>query len=351
MEFLDRVYGGNPVKQWLIALMITVVAYFVLRVIQGIATGRLARHAETTHNPVDDLLVNILKRTKFITLLFAAAYLASTTLTIKASLAAFCEKAVILVLILQGGLWASAGVNFWLRLILQKRMDQDAASTATISLLGFITRVILWVIVFLLLLANLGVNITGLLAGLGVGGIAVALAVQNVLGDLLASLSIVLDKPFIVGDIIEIDGLVGTVEYIGLKTTRLRSINGEQLILSNNDLLKSRIRNHKRMKDRRVTLKLGVTYQTPPEKLARINAIVREVVEKQSNVRFDRVHFKDFGDSALNFESVYWIDDPDYHLYMTIREAVNMEIFRRFQEEGIEFAYPTRTLFVQNQSR
>ena len=348
MEFLDKIYWGNPVKHWLTAVVITVVVFSILRVIQGVATRKLSRLAETTQNSVDDLLVNMLRKTKFFILLLASAYVASYAITLKPSIASMCEKAVILVLIVQGGLWAGAGVNFWLSLILQKRMDQDASSTATISLLAFVTRVVIWVIVFLLILANLGVNITGLLAGLGVGGIAVALAVQNILGDLLASLSIVLDKPFIVGDPIEIDGLSGTVEYIGLKTTRLRSINGEQLIFSNNDLLKSRIRNYKRMKDRRVTLNLGVTYQTPPEKLARINDIVRETIEGRDHVRFDRVHFKDYGDSSLNFETVYWINDPDYHLYMDTRQAVNFEIFRRFQAEGIEFAYPTRTLFVQN---
>src|SRR5512145_718856 len=349
MEFLEIVYWGNPVLHWLIALAITIVVFCLLKVIQHIAIKRLAKLAESTQTQVDDVLVNILKKTKFFILLVASAYVASYSITLKPSVVSLCEKAVILALIVQGGLWASAGVNFWLRLVLQKRMDQDASSTATISLLGFITRVVLWVIIFLLILANLGVNITGLIAGLGVGGIAVALAVQNILGDLLASLSIVLDKPFIVGDTIDIDGLIGTVEYIGLKTTRLRSINGEQLILSNNDLLKSRIRNYKRMRERRVMFNVGVTYQTPLEKLSRVNDIVRQSIESQSQVRFDRVHFKDYGDSSLNFATVYWITNPDYQLYMDIRQAINLEIFRRFQEEGIEFAYPTRTLFIEKQ--
>ncbi|MEQ8215048.1 MAG: mechanosensitive ion channel family protein, partial [Smithellaceae bacterium] len=201
----------------------------------------------------------------------------------------------------------------------------------------------------LLILDNLGFNITSLVAGLGIGGVAVALAVQNILGDLFASLSIVIDKPFVVGDFIVIDQLRGTVEHVGLKTTRLRSLSGEQLIFSNNDLLKSRIQNFKRMTERRVVFGFGVTYQTPQDKLPLINGIVREIIEKQEHVNFDRVHFKEFGNSALNFEVVYIVKDQDYNLYMNIQQAINLEMFRRFQEEKIEFAYPTQTLFVQHE--
>jgi len=349
MEFLDKVYWGNPIKHWLTALLITLVVFCLLRILQSIATGKMARLAEKTENQIDDLLVSVLKKTKFFILLAASAYVGSYAIILKPSIASLCEKAVVLVLIVQGGLWAGAGINFWLYLILKKRTDQDASGTTTITLLGFISRVVLWVLVFLLILGNLGVNISGLLAGLGIGGIAVALAVQNILGDLLASLSIVLDKPFIVGDFIVVDSLMGTVEYIGLKTTRLRSLSGEQLIFSNNDLLKSRIRNYRRMQERRILFSLGVTYQTPLAKLPLVNTIIREAIEAQNETRVDRIHFKEFGDSSLNFEVVYWMINPDYTIYMNTQQAINLEIFRRFQEEGIEFAYPTRTLFVQNQ--
>ena len=209
-------------------------------------------------------------------------------------------------------------------------------------------RLILWVIVLLLVLDNLGVNITGLVAGLGIGGIAVALALQNILGDLFASLSIVLDKPFVIGDFVVVDTLSGTVEHIGLKTTRIRSLSGEQLIFSNNDLLKSRIRNYKRMSERRIVFSFGVVYQTPLEKLKAVKEIVGDIIEKVENARFDRVHFKEYGDSALNFEVVYFVSTPDFNIYMDVQEVINLEIFRRFQEEGIEFAYPTSTVYVQN---
>jgi small-conductance mechanosensitive channel len=346
--FLEIVYLGNTLQNWLIAVCILIVVFVVLKIIQRVAIHKLSKLAATTDNQLDDLLVDMLKNTKFFILLVASAYLASYAITLKPAIAALWQKAFLLILILQGGLWASAGVSFWLGRTIQKRIDQDTSSTTTITFLGFVARIILWVIVLLLVLDNLGVNITGLVAGLGIGGIAVALAVQNILGDLLASLSIVLDKPFVIGDTIVVDNLTGTIEYIGLKTTRVRSIDGQELIFSNNDLLKSRIHNYKRMQERRVVFSFGVIYQTPFAKLTQINNIIREIIEAQEHVRFERVHFKAYGDSSLNYEVVYFVANPDYKVYMDIQQAINLEIFRRFQEEKLEFAYPTRTLYVQN---
>jgi small-conductance mechanosensitive channel len=201
--------------------------------------------------------------------------------------------------------------------------------------------------VLLLDLYNLGVNITALVAGLGVGGIAVALAVQTILGDLFASLSIVLDKPFVVGDFLVVDDMLGAVEYVGLKTTRIRSLSGEQLVFSNSDLLSSRIRNYGRMFERRVSFDVGVTYQTPRDKLIKIPVIIRDAVEGQDKTRFDRSHFKAYGDFALVFESVYYVLGPDYNEYMDIQQAINLHLHECFEQEGIEFAYPTQTVFVK----
>jgi len=183
-------------------------------------------------------------------------------------------------------------------------------------------------------------------AGFGIGGVAVALAVQSVLGDLFASLSIILDKPFVVGDFIVVDNLRGTVERVGVKTTRLRSLDGELLVFSNGDLLKSRIRNFRRMYDRRVEFTLGVTYRTPLEKLRRIPQWLREIIAAQPRTRFDRAHFKQYGDSALVFEIVYYVLDRDYNLYMDIHQAINLAICEHFGREGIEFAFPTRTVYL-----
>jgi small-conductance mechanosensitive channel len=175
----------------------------------------------------------------------------------------------------------------------------------------------------------------------------VALAAQNILGDLFASASIVLDKPFVMGDFVIVDDHLGTVERIGLKTTRIRSLSGEQLVFSNNDLLQSRIRNFKRMYERRVVFSIGVTYQTPHDKLAEIPALLRAAVEAREQVRFDRAHFKEYGDFSLNFEIVYYVLSPDFNIYMDIQQAINLEIHREFERRDIEFAYPTQTIFVE----
>lgn len=351
MDLLNNVYLENTLQDWLIAACIMIVVFAVLKIIQRVGISRLSRLAVSTDNNIDDLLVNILKKTKVFILIVASAYVASSVITLKPSIAGLWQKTIILMLILQGGFWASAGVSFWLGRNIQKRMDQDTSSATTITFLGYMARIILWTIVLLLMLDNLGVNITGLVAGLGIGGIAVALAVQNILGDLLASLSIVLDKPFVIGDFIVVDSLSGTIEQIGLKTTRVRSLSGEQLIFANNDLLKSRVHNYKRMTERRIVFGFGVVYQTSLEKLKAIKEIVRDIIQKEDRARLDRVHFKEYGDSSLNFEIVYFVTSPDYSIYMDVQEAINHEIFRRFEEEGIEFAYPTQTIFIEREAK
>lgn len=186
---------------------------------------------------------------------------------------------------------------------------------------------------------------------MGIGGIAVALAVQNVLGDLFASMSIAFDKPFVIGDFIIIDDYMGTVEHIGLKSTRLRSLSGEQLVFANSDLLNSRIRNFKRMADRRISFSIGVTYDTPHEKVAAIPDMIREAIQAHDKTNFDRCHFSEYEDSALKFDTVYYVNDPDYNVYMDIQQDINLSLLRRFEEEGIEFAYPTRTVFIEQEKQ
>jgi small-conductance mechanosensitive channel len=253
-------------------------------------------------------------------------------------------------LLVQLGIWAVAGLGRFMALRRERELVEDASAVAAMDIVSFLTRVAVWAIVFLLVLDNLGVNITALVAGLGVGGIAVALAAQNIISDLFASLSIVLDRPFVLGDFLVIDDYYGNVEKVGLKTTRVRSLSGEQLVFSNNDLLSSRIRNYGQMVERRIVFTIGVVYQTPYEKLAELPGIIEDIVVKQDSARFDRAHFQRFGDYSLNFETVYYVESSDYRLYMDIQQAVNLEIFRRFAEEGIEFAYPTQTLFVERDS-
>jgi len=348
LELLNQVYFGNTLQSWLVASGILAAVFTFLILAQKIVVSRLSKLAAATDNQLDDLLVCMLRQTKFLVLLATSFFAASNYVVLKPSLEHILSKAIVLIIIFQAGLWAGAAISFWLDREVEKRKKEDASSTPTLGLLGFVARLIVWVMAILLMLDNLGVNITGLVAGLGIGGVAVALAVQNILGDLLASLSIVLDKPFVIGDFIVVDSLAGSVEHIGLKTTRIRSLSGEQLIFANNDLLKSRIRNYKRMEERRAVFSFGVVYSSPPEKLKIIKDIVREIIERQPHTRFDRAHFKDYGDSALNFEVVYYVTRPDMLLYMDIQEIINLEILERFSKEGIEFAYPTRTIQIQN---
>ena len=349
MNLLQELYLGNKLQDWLVALCTLIVIFVVLKILQTLAVRKLSRLADSTSNQIDDFFVIMLKQTKFFILMIFSAYLASYSLVLNPSIVKIWDKVIIFTLILQGGFWASAGISFTFSNMIRKRSEEDASSKTTISFLGFVTRFVLWIIILLLILDNLGVNITGLVAGLGIGGVAVALAVQNILGDLLASLSIVLDKPFVIGDFIVVDSLAGTIEHIGLKTTRIRSLSGEQLIFSNNDLLQTRIRNYKRMSERRIVFSFGVVYQTSLAKLKIIKDIVKDIIEKTNSARFDRVHFKKYGDSSLDYEVVYFVTDPDYNIYMDTQESINLEIFRRFSEEAIEFAYPTRTVFIQNQ--
>jgi small-conductance mechanosensitive channel len=200
--------------------------------------------------------------------------------------------------------------------------------------------------VLLGMLSNLGVNITAFVASLGVGGIAVALAAQNVLGDLFASLSIVIDKPFEVGDFIALGAVSGTVENVGLKTTRIRSLGGEQVVMSNTELLKQTISNYKRLAERRIVFGFGVRYGTPPELLAQIPGIAEQAVKSGSRLRFDRAHFKALGESSLDFEVVYIVLDADYNLYMDEQQRINLELVRELAARGVEFAFPSRTVYL-----
>jgi small-conductance mechanosensitive channel len=344
---LDRKFLNNTLLEWLIAFILALVLVFVLQIVKVFVLRKLAQLAKKTTTDIDDLLVIVLKQTNLFFLLVLAVYTASHLLDLPEMVAGLLYTVFILVLLLQGGLWGAGIVNFITERFKREKLAEDAASATTFTALGFLGKIVLWSAILLLALDNLGFNITTLVAGLGISGIAIALAIQNILGDLFASLSIVLDKPFVLGDFIIVDTHLGTVEHIGLKTTRIRSLSGEQLIFSNNDLLQSRIRNFKRMTERRVVFALGVIYQTPADKLEKIPGMIKEMIEAQELTRFDRAHFKDFGNFSLNFEVVYWVADPGYNRYMDIQQAINLQIYRRFAEEGIEFAYPTQTLFLE----
>lgn len=342
MATLDWIYLQNSVRSWLWALGAAGFVGIALRAVTGRLSRRFEAWAAGTGRDSYGVAAALLKRTNALFFLAVAAFAGSSFLVLPAKASSAARVAAVLALLVQLGAWLDIAVDYWVRRYAKISEGKDA--TGTVTALGFLGKILVWSAIALLALENLGVKVTTLIAGLGLGGIAVALAVQNVLGDLFASLSIVLDKPFVVGDFIAIDSYLGTVEYIGLKTTRIRSLSGEQIVFSNADLLKSRIRNYKRMYERRVAFSFGVAYGTPTEKLEAIPSMVREIVEKQPLTRFDRAHFAAFGEWSLNFEVVYYVLTPDYNAYMDIQQNINLGIHRRFKEEGIEIAYPTRVV-------
>lgn len=343
---LDRIFFNNSLESWIYALAAVIVSFIVLCLLTRLLHHRILKISRKTKTDIDDLIAGLFQKISGLILLVFSLYIGSLFVTLPDKIKILLGKLIIVSLLLQSAIWGNSIIQYGVDRYRKQRMQEDAASVTSFTALGFVLRIILWSVIVLLTLDNLGIDITALVAGLGVGGIAVALAMQNILGDLFASLSIVMDKPFVIGDFIIVDTLMGSVEHIGLKTTRLRSLSGEQLIVSNSDLLKSRIRNFKRMYERRVLLTLGVIYQTPLEKLQAIPQIIREIIEAKEQVRFERAHFKEYGHFSLNFEIVYWVKDPDFNLHMDLQQTINFEIFKRFQEQGITFAYPTQTLFL-----
>src|SRR5689334_4979665 len=346
-NILEWQFYHNSLRAWLVAGIAFAVIASVLIVVRTLLARRLEKIAQRTATTADDAIVDMLRRTRHFFIITAAGAGAKLFLDLPERAHNIARVLGTIALILQIAIWGNGLITFWFRNYAERKAESDISSRTTIAAFSFVARAILWIMLALVALNRLGFDVTALITGLGVGGIAIALAVQNVLGDLFAALAIVLDKPFVVGDAITVDTFSGTVEHVGLKTTRLRSVNGEQIIFSNADLLKSRIKNFKRMQERRVLFMVGVTYDTPPDVVERIPSMLREAVEAQQQVRFDRSHFVSYGDSALNFETVYFVLTADYLRYADINQAVNLAIYRRFAQEKIEFAYPTRSVVVR----
>lgn len=343
---MDYLFLKNTLRDWIYAGITVVLVYLATSIIKRFLLWRSAKQSARTEPGWHAFMGDMIRRIHFLFLIVLALYVGTFRLTFSELTTGIIRKTFIIVLLLQTGRLLSALIRQWIALYGGKKTHTDASVVTTMNTVGFLLRIVLWVVLFLIALDNFGVNVTTLIAGLGIGGIAVALAVQNVLSDLFASFSIVLDKPFVIGDFIIVGDMLGTVEHIGIKTTRIRSLSGEQLVFANADLLNSRIRNFKRMVERRVVFSIGVQYQTPIEKIEVIPGMIRDIVENKEAVRFDRAHFKEYGAYALNFEIVYWINNPDYNYYMDTQQAINLEIFKRFKASGIEFAYPTQTLYM-----
>jgi small-conductance mechanosensitive channel len=348
--FLDRTLYGNSVRAWLVAALAFAIAFALLFVAHRLLTRRFAGVARRTTTAFDDLALELARRTRLYFLVAIAVVIAVRFVELPARMGVLLDKGVALVVLLQAARWATGAIAFYVaRHVEKRRGTSEAANVWAARMLGFAANVAVWAIILVAVLDNLGFDVTTLVTGLGIGGIAIALAVQNVLGDIFAALAIVLDKPFVVGDFIVVDGFSGTVEQIGLKTTRLRSLSGEQIVFANSELLKGRIRNYQRLYERRNLFAIDVTYDTPTDVVARIPGMMREIVEAQRPVRFDRSHFSAYTDSALRFETVYFVLDPDYAKHMDVQQAIFLAVLERFRREGIEFAFPTRTVIHRHE--
>ena len=346
-DILQFEFLGNPVANWGLAVVTFLVTLTVLPIVKGFIAAR--RRSWTPNDRLQfhsaiELTTLLVARTSRVFLFAIALFLASRHLVFPPRLERVIEIVIVCLFWLQVGLWAMATVRFGIDQRRARSSGLDSILTGSIDIILFCAGLIIWAMVALLALDNLGVQIKPLLAGLGIGGIAIALAVQTVLSDVLASMSITLDRPFSVGDSLTIDNFQGTVEHIGIKSTRLRSISGEQIIIANADIIKARVRNFGRMGDRRAVFQFGVNYDTPTDVLAAIPAEVRKIVEAQPNTRFDRCHFLTYGDTALQFELVYFMTKSDFALYADTQQAINLALLDRLRELKVQLAAPTRAL-------
>lgn len=334
-------------KPYVVAVALVGVALVCLGVLKGIILRRLERLAQRTPSDLDDFLVSLLGRhlDPLFSLLIALA-IGAQALTLPEALRHLVFPGFIILVTVKGLLVLQDVLVFALTRSAMTYRRESPMSAAMVTHMATILRVALWGAGALFILDNLGVNITAFVAGLGIGGVAVALAAQAILGDAFSSFAIFMDRPFEVGDFIVVGEFMGTVEHIGFKTTRLRSLSGEQIVCANSDLTNSRLRNFKRMQERRVEFKLGVVYQTPPEQVRAIPGMLQAIIQAQPLVRFDRAHFHSFGESALIFEVVYYLKSPDYNEHMDVQQEIHLHIMERFRQEGIVFAYPTRQVYV-----
>jgi small-conductance mechanosensitive channel len=336
LDNLNHIFREEHPLIWPLILLFSGVATFLLKTVLNAISSRLKRLADQTSFHWDDILYHLLSRIRKAFIFAWTLYLLVQSFQSSQKGHKFLLTFVVIVSVYQVGLWGLYLIENWKERFLEKRMATDTSSVAVLSLLYAGIKTAFIITIVLLGLSNLGIDIGALIAGLGVGGIAVALAAQNILGDLLASLSIVLDRPFVIGDFITVGNDMGTVEKIGIKTTRVRSLSGEELIFSNKDLLENRVHNFKRMRERRVVQNFSVIYSTPATLLEQIPSWTREVIQQHSQLRFERCHFFKYGASALEYETVFWVTDPDYNLFMDLQQKVLIELLQRFERVNVK---------------
>ena len=346
-DILQQTFFHNRILDYLICLSTLLIGIIIIQIFKRILLNRLKAWAKETDTTIDDFLIPTILKNLLPPLYFGAFYLSIQGLTLNPAL----EKGInVLGLILL----TIFGVRFLLAIIVYGletywvKKEKDIAKKQYLKGIFTAIKVIVWSLAIIILMDNLGIKITALVAGLGIGGVAIAFAAQAILGDIFSYFSILFDRPFEVGDFLIIGDCLGTVEHIGIKTTRITSLAGEQIVFSNTDLTNSRVHNYKRMNKRRVFFRLGVTYQTSLQQLKEIPVIITNIIKNVNDTVFDRAHFFSYGDFSLIFEVVYYVIGRDYNRYMDIQQEINFKIKEEFEKRGIEFAYPTQTLYLNN---
>lgn len=349
-NFWNTIILNNTIRDWAIAFSIILVSLVLLRFFQSIIIRKIKSISERTTTTIDDFIIQAVQSSGMPLLYVLAFYIGLKYIRMpaKASQVIYIALLLVITFFLLRIITSFIGFIFKQALAGKEKNRQREKQAKGILL---IVQTIFWVLGFLFLIDNLGYDITTLVAGLGIGGIAIALAAQTILGDLFSYLVIFFDKPFEIGDFIIVQDKMGTVEHIGIKTTRIRTLAGEQLVCSNTDLTNSRVHNYKRMEERRVAFSFGLVYHTPVAKLKIIPQLVRKIIEGMEYARFDRAHFLTFGKLSLDFEVVYYVTKPDANLYMDIQQKINLEIFELFEKEEIEFALAYQPAPVQAVSK
>jgi small-conductance mechanosensitive channel len=337
---------GIPPTDWLISAVVFVVVWAALWIVRELIAKRYKKSSAHRNPTLIRLITYLISNTKQFLFFAVALDAAQESLTLPDKIQRIVSITVMILVLVQVGLWAGRAVRFYLEM---KELERgaDRVFAGSLDIINFVSKMLIWSLLFLLALDNLGVNITALLAGLGVGGVAVALALQNVLGDLFASLSIALDKPFVIGDNLTIDTFIGKVEHIGIKTTRMRSESGEQIILSNADILKSRVRNFGRLSEQRIIATIRLSYETPAEKLKEMPKLLEAIVREHAQARFERCHLRNLGESSLQFELSYFVQQPSANPMLDLQQAVNFRIIDEMRRLGVEFAYPAQLVLLE----
>ncbi len=350
---INTVVFGNTIIDYGYALIALIFFVIVFKIFQFYVLRRLKKLAEKTKTDIDDTLIEIIKNIKPPFYYFLAFYLATYYILVSDMFKNVIEGILLILVVYQIINTAQVLLNY----VLSKSIDEsdgldaeELQKKAIMNNIGMLVKFALWSIGLLMILSNLGVNVTSLIAGLGIGGIAFAFALKGILADLFSSFAIYFDKPFKVGDTIQVGTDKGTVQKIGIMTTRMKTPQGEELVMSNQELISSRIQNFKKMEERRGVFSFGVVYETPVAQLRQIPADVEKIINSIDGIRFDRTHFNRFDPSSLNYEVAYYIETDDYKKYMEVQQDINLKIMEVFEEKGIEMAYPTQTVFVKNSS-